>query len=920
MAINYLHEVWDSLTGEQRDRADELIYRKSFAGSRRPRASLLSILIPAARAANAAAFDYQQLAADASTAEALALKVSPMKFFVEVDDDPPVGSEYAHTLIWGRLDGKSVPFPQGCGIWVHNQKFISLSPEDARSVITHEMFHCFEQRAIGDEDVWIKTFKPANAWIAEGEATWVMYDMVDGVSPTIGRWTDYVDQPARVYMQRSEDAVGIFGHLQDLSNTGVVWSRMLPILQTAASISGPEAFNELIQGYRENYFTTWGSSYFLASGRKPWTMSGPGPVPSAGPAPEIRKITSQDTEFLTADSDVSALFTLSPSGVDVIGVSLMTGYGRLHDESFGVDTALDTSGPLVLCVKQGGCKCPDGSPGASLLSKDAKPPLSVGINGGDVQARVGVVGDSLDRFCKKPDPPDPPGRPPGGGGNGGGGGDDNQPPKPPPPPPTGRSWGDTHLETYDGLGYDFQVVGEYTLTRSTKDDLEVQVRQVPILGPRVASVTQAAAVRMAGQRITFAIENRELTVLIDGKPMSEAEPVLQSGVLSKALTGFGNTYHLTWLDGTQVQIQQMAGYCINVTVIPSAGRRGSLVGLLGNFDGTADNDLVGKDNVPVHTLPAEVNHTLAAAWAVTDANSLFDYKQGQSSASFVDASFPAQDVDARRLTSYAQARATCQEHGIADQKLLDDCVLDLAATNEFIFGARYAHAQRVLAARAALYSTPAGTASQVFRVVGAIVDSKSEPTFQFTGKKGDVLWVGNTPDCRDADPNFHPVFLALIDPSGDPVRDAGRTACRYGRVELSAAGTYAFRASYHYRNETVHYDVPVRIVHPDRHEEISYGQMIQGNIDEWAAHDVYAWNAKAGDVVVLAGQGCSLPVFTVVLDPAGHDRLGPSCRPEDVFKVPEDGRYQLIVNGAEDAHAPITGPYHFVFQGGRPQN
>jgi hypothetical protein len=136
-------------------------------------------------------------------------------------------------------------------------------------------------------------------------------------------------------------------------------------------------------------------------------------------------------------------------------------------------------------------------------------------------------------------------------------------------------------------------------------------------------------------------------------------------------------------------------------------------------------------------------------------------------------------------------------------------------------------------------------------------------------------------------------------------------------LELPVTGTYTFKSLFKYQSNTVRYHVPVRLVRPDRHQQISYGQSISGNIEQWAVHDVYTWSGKAGDLIVLSGEGCELKVFTIILDPEGHDFLGPSCRTGTYWKVPKDGTYQLVVNGGEWAHAPVTGPYHFVFQGGK---
>src|SRR5581483_6184690 len=90
---------------------------------------------------------------------------------------------------------------------------------------------------------------------------------------------------------------------------------------------------------------------------------------------------------------------------DIVIVGLLTGYGRLHDEGFHLDTQLTDGQPVALCLKGGGCTCPDGTPGASLVTKPATRPVAIGVDGGDQTVQLGVVGDSLGKYCKQPDPP-----------------------------------------------------------------------------------------------------------------------------------------------------------------------------------------------------------------------------------------------------------------------------------------------------------------------------------------------------------------------------------------------------------------------------------------------------------------------------------------------------------------------------------
>ena len=150
-------------------------------------------------------------------------------------------------------------------------------------------------------------------------------------------------------------------------------------------------------------------------------------------------------------------------------------------------------GKLALCVKPGGCTCPDGSVGAALITKKATRPISVGLESGGESAQMVVAGLSLDDFCKKPDDPRPP-KDPGGGGSGGGGGGDNPPD---PHRPGGDSSGDTHLVTFDGLRYDFQAIGEYVLVKSTKDDFMIQTRQVPPKDSGTSALTRPSPRRLA---------------------------------------------------------------------------------------------------------------------------------------------------------------------------------------------------------------------------------------------------------------------------------------------------------------------------------------------------------------------------------------------------------------------------------------
>ena len=222
-----------------------------------------------------------------------------------------------------------------------------------------------------------------------------------------------------------------------------------------------------IEGISTSYCSTWGASYFQQTNYR-WKITGPGQPPFSGPAPDDVTINPGTETMITAAPYQATLANVS-GGSDILLIALLTGYGRVHDQGWGIDTALDASGPLALCLRDAGCKCDGDGEGHVMETQKANGPIAIGIDGGDTVANVGLAGHSLNESCrKKPEKPKPPQGP---GGGGGGGGGEPDPKDPNWNPGNGDDVGDPHLKTFDGFRFDFQHVGEYTLVHSTKDDL-----------------------------------------------------------------------------------------------------------------------------------------------------------------------------------------------------------------------------------------------------------------------------------------------------------------------------------------------------------------------------------------------------------------------------------------------------------------
>ena len=99
-------------------------------------------------------------------------------------------------------------------------------------------------------------------------------------------------------------------------------------------------------------------------------------------------------------------------------------------------------------------------------------------------------------------------------------------------PPTmafSYAWGDVHIITYNGLHYDFQAAGEFTLAKSRVpgDSFDIQLRLQPwSAGASVTVITEVAA-SVGTDRVTFDISRPDV-VWVDGvaSTLSLANPTI----------------------------------------------------------------------------------------------------------------------------------------------------------------------------------------------------------------------------------------------------------------------------------------------------------------------------------------------------------------------------------------------------------
>lgn len=231
----------------------------------------------------------------------------------------------------------------------------------------------------------------------------------------------------------------------------------------------------------------------------------------------------------------------------------------------------------------------------------------------------------------------------------------------------GFTSGDPHLQTLDGVGYDFHAVGEFVLLREVgvPGGFELQARFAPLSGVDNVSVNQAFALRLQGGNVQFDAADAQI-LSVNGF----ANTIADGGTLDLGpdrIYREGDTYTVVLAgdDGvigntdSRVAITD-AGGRLDLAVYMGDDLGGRLEGLLGDGDGNPANDVALADGTVLERPLAfeDLYGQYRDDWRVDDAGqSLFTYDAGETLEGFYDASAPGQSVRSSDFSASEQGAA-----------------------------------------------------------------------------------------------------------------------------------------------------------------------------------------------------------------------------------------------------------------------
>lgn len=253
-----------------------------------------------------------------------------------------------------------------------------------------------------------------------------------------------------------------------------------------------------------------------------------------------------------------------------------------------------------------------------------------------------------------------------------------------------NSWGDPHINTFDGLSYDFQAWGEFVAVKSTVDNFEVQVRQVGIENAPVVSFNRGLAVQTGSDVVCFVDD--KLYINNQLQTQNFANLALRDNA-SLSITKDSRNIESLNIKSKYGDIVTIPKYSYDYKIQLSDSRKNKIVGLFGNYDGIKENELTLKNGtlitlestktigISVEVPFKQMYPTYADSWRIEQKNSLFYYASGKNTETYTQKDYPKESFS---LTTENRlwAEGVCKNAGVNKEPFLSACIMDVALTKD----------------------------------------------------------------------------------------------------------------------------------------------------------------------------------------------------------------------------------------------
>jgi hypothetical protein len=692
-----------------------------------------------------------------------------------------------------------------CEIALVKPRFEALTaghPNWAEEIVTHELFHCYEMQIAG-----VGGWEHMKEWVREGLDRWVDVTLFasEPIAISLGSVKKYFESSTVPLFARDYDAVGFWGHLQDIA--GDVWQRIPAILRAGAE-GNQQAVHAALSGVPlEKFFDTWGSSAAnRPEGGASWTPVSPLPDnPFAAPTHTLTP-SGPDTTVSTpldaySTNQLAIPIPSAPSGdIETMRIALGGAYGRfgvmdnytgktLEYMTFCGECSVGALKPVTASCAPYEVSVPP--PPLTHLPADAL--LGVAAAGTDATVTVTYAAVPLvevtESTCQLAT------------GN------------------KASTGGDPHLVDFHGDLYDFQGRGEYTLLESTTEDMQIQVFQQPFLHSHTVSVNGKVAIRDGGATVEVDSTGPSSAVVYINRHRAARGHRSLAGGGSVTITADGA--ELRWADGTTAKVtayittHTLLSFSpdLDISIHVTPDRYGHLAGLLGDAGVAPAQEFASRGGTfypPAEVIgedPTALEGAFGRSWRVPNVRaSLFRSTTPADLKAIVFPGSLQHDLDKFFKLHLGKAQAaerTCTRRHI-DGATFPACELDVAETGDTGFAGGDVVLQQTATSderEERTVSGPTGTGTAVTTAPASTTPTATPvPTVAAQAIDPINLGAGSTPPAIAYDPATGDTYVAWLTDDSGPIEVctivSGANSCNGGAGpdqlsdQLAAGGVY----------------------------------------------------------------------------------------------------------------------------------